>query len=171
MKSHDVIVLCKLLIWQSENKEWTYSSLSKDVCLSVGETHNCVRRLKQSKFYDEFTMSVVPEAATEFFVHGIKYVFPAEIGPIEIGIPTSHSAPIFSDDFFQSEEDIYVWPYYKGSKRGRSIIPLSKRTPEAALKDEKLYAMLSLIDAVRVGKARERNLAVEKLKGIIEDMG
>lgn len=171
MKSHDIVVLCKLLILQSQNEVWTFSSLAKDVCLSVGETHNSVKRLKQSKLYDEFTKSVVPEAVLELLVHGVRYVFPAEIGSIEIGIPTSHSAPILENEFLQSDEDVYVWPYYKGNKRGRGVKPLSKSVPEASLKDKKLYDILSLIDAIRGGKARERNLGIKKLKVIIEELG
>jgi hypothetical protein len=35
--------------------------------------------------------------------------------------------------------------------------------PEAALRDEKLYAILALFDAVRSGQARERNIAQKAL--------
>lgn len=36
--------------------------------------------------------------------------------------------------------------------------------PEAALRDEKLYALLALFDALRSGQARERNLAQSMLE-------
>jgi hypothetical protein len=36
--------------------------------------------------------------------------------------------------------------------------------PAAALRDEKLYALLALFDAVRSGQARERNVAQQMLE-------
>lgn len=44
-------------------------------------------------------------------------------------------------------------------------MPLYPTVPDAALRDEKLYAMLSLFDAIRAGQARERNAAQELLAG------
>jgi hypothetical protein len=39
--------------------------------------------------------------------------------------------------------------------------------PQAALDDEQLYALLALADALRVGKIREKNIAVQELKNRI----
>lgn len=63
----------------------------------------------------------------------------------------------------QSNE-IYVWPYGKGTVRGHSIIPLYPTVPEAALKDVKLHELLALTDALRVGRAREKEIAIVELK-------
>ena len=62
----------------------------------------------------------------------------------------------------QSNEK-YVWAYAKGNTRGQSIEPLYPSVPEAVLKDEKLYELLPITDAIRVGRTREK-LAVEYLK-------
>jgi hypothetical protein len=43
------------------------------------------------------------------------------------------------------------------------LAPLYPTVPEAALRDERLYAILALFDAVRSGQARERNIAQKKL--------
>ena len=50
----------------------------------------------------------------------------------------------------------------KGHERGIGFSPLYKSIPEVAMKDEKLYAALGLVDALRLGRAREIKLA-EKL--------
>lgn len=63
----------------------------------------------------------------------------------------------------QSNE-IYVWPYGKGTVRGHSIIPLYPSVPEAALKDSKIHQLLALTDALRVGRAREKEIAILELK-------
>jgi len=41
---------------------------------------------------------------------------------------------------------------------------LYKTVPKAALKDAKLYELLAIVDAIRDGKAREREIAVKELK-------
>lgn len=50
-----------------------------------------------------------------------------------------------------------------GTVRGLSLAPLYPTVPEAALRDENLYAILALFDAERSGQARERNIAQKKL--------
>jgi hypothetical protein len=78
------------------------------------------------------------------------------------GIATAHSAPPLAD-LIESTEN-YVWPYAKGTLRGHGIAPLYSSAPEAALKDSKLHEFLALTDAIRVGKVREKALAMEELK-------
>ena len=43
------------------------------------------------------------------------------------------------------------------------VEPLHPSVPFAAMQDGKLYELLALFDALRVGKARERNMATERL--------
>ena len=57
-----------------------------------------------------------------------------------------------------------MWPSAKGKQKGQAIQPLYRSVPEAALNDAKLHEMLALVDAIRVGSARERKLAVVELK-------
>ena len=63
-----------------------------------------------------------------------------------------------------SSDPVPVWPHSKGTVRGLSLAPLYPSVPEAALKDERLYAMLSLFDALRSGQARERKAAQKLLE-------
>jgi hypothetical protein len=168
MKSLDVVVLCKIFLLQSRGlSDWTYSQLAAETCLSVGETHASVRRLKKSRLFDGFTKTAIPSAMAEFLVHGIKYAFPAEIGAPARGIATSHSAPILSGEFANSDSDKYVWSYAKGDQRGLSIKPLSENTPKASLKDSQFYDLLALVDAVRSGKSREKEMAVGKIVSLV----
>lgn len=48
--------------------------------------------------------------------------------------------------------------------RGAGLAPLYPSVPEAALRNEKLYALLALFDAIRSGQARERNAARDLLE-------
>jgi DNA-binding Lrp family transcriptional regulator len=171
MKSLDVVVLCKIFILQSTgHRDWTYSRLAEEACLSVSEAHAAVRRLKAAHLFDEFTKSVIPSAMLEFLTCGLKYAFAADVGAPARGVATSHSAPVLREEVVQSTTDAYVWGYGKGRQKGISVKPLSKNTPLAALRDPTLYDFLALIDAIRLGKAREREIAVHKLIRMIREM-
>jgi len=54
--------------------------------------------------------------------------------------------------------------------RGISFLPLHRSVPEAAMRDPKLYEMLALLDAIRDGRAREREIAVRELTKRIDQV-
>ena len=103
----------------------------------------------------------------EFSLHGAKYAFPAVKLPLVAGVPTSHSAPAFAGVFAPGSTD-FVWPHPNGTVRGVGIEPLHPAVPFAAMQDAKLYELLALFDALRVGKARERDMALERLQALID---
>ena len=84
-----------------------------------------------------------------------KICFSSEARAIVRGIPTTHSALPLNNEIQSNEK--YVWAYAKGNTRGQSIEPLYPSVPEAVLKDEKLYELLAITDAIRVGRTREKN--------------
>lgn len=104
----------------------------------------------------------------EFIIHGVKYFFPMTPGGNSRGIPTAHSAEPLSKVIIQEENDKYVWPHALGKVRGQIIEPLYTNAVEAAMKDKDLYILLALVDAIRVGRARERKLASEELTKIVK---
>ena len=103
----------------------------------------------------------------EFSLHGAKYAFPAIKLPLAAGVPTSHSAPAFAGVFAPGSTD-FVWPHPNGTVRGVGIEPLHPAVPFAAMQDAKLYELLALFDALRVGKAREGDMALERLQALID---
>lgn len=107
------------------------------------------------------------QALAEFTLHGAKYAFPGVRLPLAVGVPTSHSAPAFAGVFAPGSSD-FVWPHPNGSVRGIGVEPLHPAVPFAAMQDAKFYEMLALFDALRVGKARERNMAAERLQALID---
>ena len=102
----------------------------------------------------------------EFAVHGAKYAFPADRLPVSVGVPTSHSAPAFAGVFAPGSDD-WVWPHPNGTVRGQGLAPLHPSVPFAAMQDARLYEMLALFDALRVGRARERGMALKRLPLLI----
>ncbi len=61
-------------------------------------------------------------------------------------------------------ETIYIWPDAKGSNKGQSVQPLYKSVPMAVKTDPLLYEYLALVDAIRLGNAREASLAKSELE-------
>ena len=80
------------------------------------------------------------------------------------GVPTRYAASPLKQHLEQGKEPPPVWPYAEGSIRGYSYAPLHKNVPKAALSDPDLYELLVLVDALRDGKARERELAGKELR-------
>lgn len=100
----------------------------------------------------------------EFLIHGLKYAFPAAVGTITRGMPTGLSAAPFRNQFTSTEHMPSVWPDAKGTVQGISLLPLYPSIPAAAKLDSKLYQTLVLIDILRTGAARERELAEIELR-------
>lgn len=99
-----------------------------------------------------------------FLVHGVRFVFPARPGAIVRGIPTAFAAPVLADRLMSAGGYIYVWEDAFGTDLGQRIEPLFRTAPQAAKRDPDLYAMLALVDSIRLGQAREAGLAGDLLK-------
>ena len=160
MSPNDIVILLKIVAYG--DKEWFQKPLAEALGISQSEVSKSLNRSKYAGMLDPKGKTVMKMALLEFLQHGIRYVFPQKPGPVVRGVPTSHSASPLKEQI-QSSED-YVWPSGKGKVRGHSIVPLYPSVPEAALKDEKLHELLALVDALRVGRAREKQLAIVELK-------
>jgi hypothetical protein len=111
------------------------------------------------------------KALNEFIVYGLRYVFPAKPGAVARGISTALSAPVLQSDLHSAGDLPPVWSDANGNTKGQSIEPLFKSVGYAVRLDAELYALLALVDAIRIGQPRERNLAIKLLNkhlGIIQ---
>jgi hypothetical protein len=59
---------------------------------------------------------------------------------------------------------IPVWPDSDGTRQGAAVEPLYRSVPIAAKNDPALYDLLALVDALRIGRARERKFAEQELE-------
>ncbi|MFA6028618.1 MAG: hypothetical protein WC969_02060 [Elusimicrobiota bacterium] len=157
-----MVVLLKMTA--SNERSWRLVDLSQELGLSVSEVSMALERCKRSRLLDSSRKKINRAALLEFVVHGLKYVYPAEPGSLSRGVPTAHSAPPLSRGIVSNENDQYVWPSGEGSMRGQAIEPLYPSVPHAAMRDPALHELLALVDALRVGRARERQIAAEELE-------
>lgn len=162
LKSQDFYLLLALLARRGE--VLTYPELAAYAGLSMSEVHGALKRAEQARllaFVDGQPSIIVP-AFKDFLLYGARYSFPAARGGMVGGVPTAYAAAPLIALIAPSADPMPVWPHAEGSARGVALMPLYPSAPAAALKNPALYENLALFDALRMGNARERNLA-EKL--------
>lgn len=163
LKPQDVVVLAKLISY--EGRRPSIAQVGVDLALSSSEVHAALKRLAASRLISNDLDECRPLLASveEFLVHGVKYAFPAKRGEVTRGMLTSYAAPPLSAEIAAGSDLPPVWPFPEGEHRGVSLEPLYKTVPIAARRDPFLYEVLALLDALRDGRAREKQLAEKQL--------
>lgn len=164
IKPQDILVLLKLVAKGRQN--WSYGPLAVELGMSPSEVHGAIKRAQHAELINAHDNIAAPNIANleEFLVHGIRYAFKPDRGELTRGVPTSHAAPPLSLHIAAGDELPPVWPDPQGGTRGTSFSPLYKAAVFAARKDARLYELLALVDAIRGGRARERQLATKELQ-------
>lgn len=173
LRPQDIVVSVALALRPDER--WSFPAIARTAGLSLSEAHAAVRRATQARLLAPDPKGLAPiralrENLIEFLIHGVKYAFPAERGETTRGIPTAHSAPVLVDHLASASEAPLVWPAARGHTRGETLLPLYKSVPEVCMTDSRIYDALALIDAIRVGSAREREVASVLLRNLILGM-
>lgn len=167
LKPQDCIILIKLLA--NLDRKWSQRELSKALCISLAEINAGLKRLGESGLLrNDKEGRLLPNinAVEEFLISGVKFFFPVKLGEYTRGIPTAIAAPIFHNKIALGNDPIPVWPDAIGEKKGVALAPLHPAVPKALREspDQSFYEFLTLIDAIRSGRARERNVATAILK-------
>lgn len=180
MKPQDIVVLAKLLSYYKKKKSWTQASLADELCLSPSQVNYAIKRLLAAKLLapvlgkdnDEKKFVPVRQACEEFLIHGVKYVFPPEFGSQCGGIPTAYAAPPLNEIIISGNDLPPVWPAIgEEAVRGIELKPLYHCVTKSIIKfpDPFFSELLALLDALRSGRARERNIGAEKISGMLKD--
>lgn len=184
LKAQDIIILLKILsIMAALPKQEQAASLSQNklaihLCMSVSEVNAGMKRLLQagllgvlidegaSHFVRNRVFVPIKAACEECLISGVKYFFPVKLGAYTRGIATSYASPVFKKKIMIGQDPIPVWPYAEGDQRGLALEPLYRSVPRAITQypDKIFYELLTLVDAIRSGRARERNIAIQLLK-------
>jgi hypothetical protein len=179
----DVVVILKLVANRDASKRWTYAELGKDLFMSASQVFRSIDRAEIARLLVAPVVPTSPENGEhppggmlwpnkrnlkEFLIHGVKYAFPVERGGPTRGVPTAEAAPPLVQHFPPEFQLPPVWPSAEGPLRGIAFSPLYKNVPQAAAQDSKLYELLALVDAIREGRARERELAIRELTARID---
>ena len=164
LKPQDVMFLLKLVAL-GRKKRWSFNELAVELGMSPSEVHAAAKRALAARLAVKKEDSIQPDKRNleEFLLHGIQYVFVPDRGGLNRGMPTAHAAEPLASSFIDDFEPPPIWPDPEGKVRGESFSPLYKSAPKAARNDPKLYMLLALVDAIRGGKAREREMAKKAL--------
>lgn len=164
LKPQDVLFLLKLVALGK--KTWSFNKLAVELGMSSSEVHAAAKRALAARLAVKEGEHIRPHIRNleEFLLHGIQYVFVPERGELNRGMPTAYASAPLDSLFVADEEPPPVWPDPQGEVRGESFSPIYKSAPKAAQHDPKLYQLLALVDAIRGGRARERDLAKEELR-------
>ena len=133
--------------------------------LSPFEVHAAVQRLIAARLVKKHTGPIPPimAALRAFVISGAPYAHPPVHGEATIGFPTSHAVRPLSEQIQTSVDLSPIWPHPEGITRGQGLLPLYEQLPLAAVDDPKLYGLLALFDALRIGQA-ELELAKKLLE-------
>jgi hypothetical protein len=159
--SRDVVVLAQLVSYGGERPP--IAQVVGDLALSPSQVHASLKRLERSRLVDAQTGRPLLNAVEEFLIHGVKYAFPVQRGEATRGMPTAYAAPPLSEQIADNGDLPPVWPDAEGDVRGVTLEPLHKAAPKASRRDPVLHELLALIDALRDGRVRERQLAEKEL--------
>ncbi|MFZ1160181.1 MAG: hypothetical protein WAO10_20525 [Candidatus Sulfotelmatobacter sp.] len=177
LKPQDVVLALKMLA--SDFNPWSYAKLGKELAMSPSHVFESVARAEAAHLIPFFPSSPMRRSSVpqpnrsnlkEFLIHGVKYAFPVERGGPTRGIPTAEAAPPLNQYFPESFPLPPVWPCSDNderSTRGLEFSPLYKNVVTAS-RDRKLYELLALVDAIREGRAREREIAIRELTARID---
>ena len=160
----------------------TYAELGEELAMSASQVFRSAERAEEAQLIyrlpgrpapghtkDQTKFWPIRANLKEFLIHGVKYAFPVHRGGLVRGMPTAHAAPPLSQQIAESSEPPPVWPDPEGTVRGLEFSPLYKNAPAAARRDPKLYELLALVDAIRDGRAREREIAIRELTARIDE--
>ena len=160
MRAQDIVILLKIATLGE--REWFAKELASTLDISQSEVSESLNRSKIAGLISADKKLLMKNNLLDFLEHGLRYVYPAEPGAIQRGLPTAHSAPPLNNIILAEES--YVWPWAEGETRGQAIEPLHPGVPGACIKDTALYALLALTDALRLGRMREKQQAIDELR-------
>jgi hypothetical protein len=125
---------------------------------------DALARLVASRLASAESLRPRAHSLMEFLCAGVPYWLPAEVGAIARGMPAATSGPGLEGlgPIQLAEVGEWVWPGAPAPfdrHVGKALQPIDPIVPTAAARDQRLYELLSLLDALRIGRVRERDAA------------
>ncbi len=158
----DVVLGIRLL-----SDSGTLASIAEELAVVPSQVHAGLRRLALAGLLKPESRATNPRAFGEFVLFGVRYAFPAIRGPLAFGVPTAYSAQPLAA--LIDPTDVLVWaaPSAPQAVQGFSVRPLFERAPRLVESSPATYRVLTLIDALRIGDPRARNVARSELEAAL----
>lgn len=160
IKEQDILVMLAALCLPERS---TVRAIGAVAGLDAATTHRSLRRLEAARIWSAARGTVDRRQAHELLVHGVKFMFPVQLGAVDRGRRAAWGRSPLAERLAQSGETP-VWPDPHGAIRGPSLSPLHRgllAQPEGS--NPRFEELVSIVDSLRAGDARIRGLAVEAL--------
>ncbi len=162
LRPADIAVLLSLRLHPLDS----YAAMAERLGISKSSAHGGVRRLIRNRLAhpSKRSMAVVADGpAVDFLSYGVPYAFAPDVIPRARGVPTGLKA-LSQEGMAHTNATAMVWPSKLGNTEGLGVNPLVPAAPDIRHRDPDLYAFLALLDALRLGDARERDLARKMIR-------
>lgn len=164
----DILVLLKMSVFEEDSGH----KLASELAIPQPAVQDSIARLEavQLVMRYEGKRHVNCILARGFLAHATRWIAPAVPGAVLRGFPTSHAARLMRTKFFAGSEP-YVIAVFSDEEsppaellaEGPSVEPIHPAVPRAISRDERLRDLITIVDAFRVGTARDRKVAAEVL--------
>jgi DNA-binding transcriptional MocR family regulator len=168
VKDSHVYVLSGLLA--HDDGDWSYRSLAERLHVPHSVVQRALERAKEAELYVGERREVHRPNFEEFAIHALRFIAPSRLGALVSGMPAAWAAePMAGAIHSSGDEPPPVWPFAQGRIRGQGVEPLHSAAPEAAGEWPELGELLALLDSLRAGDARIRQVAGDLLMEKLRD--
>ena len=158
----DIYILAGVLT--SDREAWTLRELARELHVDHTLVHRVLKRAEAANLYRASSKQVNRANFEELVSHAGRFVAPAQLGGLTRGIPAAWAAEPISTVVRQSEQEPPpVWPDAFGAVRGQALEPLHVAAVKASQETPSLASLLSIIDSLRAGDIRVRDVAAKEL--------
>jgi hypothetical protein len=168
LKPQDTLLALKYWSLKQSDQKSSVRSIAEAIGISASEVSKGSKRLLASHLAVERSDTLYVESGglLEWLCFGVRYAYPQESIGYGRGMSTSWNCALLKSEVVPPTPPL-VWPVPRGSSDGAQIKPFHESVPFAASRDDPLYIVLSLVEAIRGGKPRELAIARDLLKKLI----
>jgi hypothetical protein len=167
VKGPDIYVLSGLL---AHDGEWSFRSLADRLRVPHPVVQRALSRAQEADLYSAQGREVHVPHFEEFAIHALRFIAPVQLGALVPGVPAAWAVePMAGAIRSSGDEPPPVWPYASGRVRGQAIEPLHPSAPEAVEGWPELGEIMALLDSLRAGDSRVRQVAEDLLGSLLRE--
>jgi hypothetical protein len=152
-------------VFASKQEDWSLRELAAKLHVEHTLVHRALKRAEIAGLYTASSRRVHLANFEELMIHAARFIVPAQLGELVPGVPAAWAAEPISAIIHQPEsEPPPVWPDALGVVRGQALEPLHPAAVQASQGVSELAKLLSIIDSLRAGDVRVREVAATALR-------
>lgn len=146
-----------LLLWLGRPACGSLEEFAAPAQMTPGRIRASLVRLQKGGLYSAEVDRVLTGPAMEFLLHGVRFCFPGRVDRSRVvaGIATAWSADPLAEHILGGADPV-VWERGNGPSRGAPVVPVHPSVPDLALASPAFHVRAALLDAIRLGRVRDR---------------